>query len=79
MKGLRTIITISEQDKRWLATYSELHGISQAEAVRKGISCLKAAEGRSDFQMLVRNTAGLWKRGDGLSYQEKLRSEWEES
>ena len=41
MPGIRMIITLSEEDKRWLASYSHAHQISVAEAVRKGIRKLK--------------------------------------
>ncbi len=78
MKSARTIITISEQEKRWLAAYSGLHGVSLAEAVRRGIACLKAAEGDVAYREIVRKTKGIWKRGDALRYQEEIRSEWEE-
>ena len=76
MKSARTIITISEQEKRWLATYSGLHGVSLAEAVRRGIACLKAAEGHEAFRKLVQDTKGIWMRGDALRYQEEIRSGW---
>ncbi|MFZ3158266.1 MAG: hypothetical protein WA124_12270 [Smithella sp.] len=76
MKNPRTIITISEEEKRWLATYSGLHGVSLAEAIRRGIACLKSAEGDNTYCKLVQNTTGIWKQGDGLTYQNKIRSEW---
>ncbi|MCX5814659.1 MAG: hypothetical protein NTX75_00240 [Proteobacteria bacterium] len=76
MKSARTIITISEQEKRWLAAYSGLHGVSLAEAVRRGIACLKAAEGHGAYRKLVQDTQGIWMRGDALRYQEEIRSEW---
>lgn len=76
MKSARTIITISEQEKRWLAAYSGLHNVSLAEAVRRGIACLRAAEGPNAYRRIVERTAGIWKRGDGLRYQEEVRSEW---
>jgi hypothetical protein len=79
MKSARTIITISEQEKRWLSSYSGLHGVSLAEAVRRGIACLKATEGHDAYCKLVRNSAGIWKRGDALRYQEEMRSEWVKS
>lgn len=47
-----------------------------AEAVRRGIACLKAAEGHDAYCKIVRNTAGIWKRGDALRYQEEMRSAW---
>jgi len=59
MKSARTIITISEHEKRWLAAYSGLHGVSLAEAVRRGIACLKAAEGHDAYRRLVQNSAGI--------------------
>jgi len=77
MKSSRTIITISEQEKRWLAAYSGLHGVSLAEAIRRCIVCLKAAEGPNAYRKLVQNTVGIWNHGDGLSYQEEIRGEWE--
>jgi hypothetical protein len=77
MKTERTIITISEQDKRWLAAYGGLHGVSMAEAVRRGIACLKVTEGPDAYRRLVRETAGIWQQGDGLHYQKKMRSQWE--
>jgi hypothetical protein len=77
MKSTRTIITISEQEKRWLAAYSGLHGVSLAEAVRRGIACLKASEGHETYRNLVQDTRGIWMRGDALRYQEEIRSEWE--
>jgi hypothetical protein len=77
MKSARTIITISEQEKRWLSAYSGLHGVSLAEAIRRGIACLKAAEGHSAYRKLVQSTEGIWKRGDALRYQQEIRAEWE--
>jgi hypothetical protein len=77
MKSTRTIITISEQEKRWLAAYSGLHGVSLAEAVRRGIACLKAAEGHEAYRKFVQDTKGIWMQGDALRYQEEIRSEWE--
>lgn len=77
MKSARTIITISEQEKRWLAAYSSLHGVSLAEAVRRGIACLKVAEGPGAYRKIVQNTAGIWKGDDGLRYQGDIRAEWE--
>ncbi len=79
MKSTRTIITISEQEKRWLAAYSGLHGVSLAAAIRKAIACLKAAEGHAAYRKLVHDTEGIWMRGDALRYQEEIRSEWGKS
>lgn len=77
MKSSRTIITISEQEKRWLAAYSGLHGVSLAETVRRGIACLKATEGDAAYRKIVQNSKGTWNRGDALRYQEEIRAEWD--
>ena len=34
-------------------------------------------EQTDDFQKLLTATKGLWQQGDGLVYQQALRSEWE--
>lgn len=77
MAGKRMIITLSEEDKRWLASYSHAHQISVAEAVRKGIRKLKNDENNQTYRELVKSTSGVWKKGDGLSFQEKIRSDWD--
>ena len=73
----RTIITISDEEKRWLMTFSRAQRISLAEGVRRGISCLKASEGLKTYRKIIQETQGLWKKGKGLTYQEQLRSEWD--
>lgn len=79
MKSTRTIITISEQEKQWLTAYSGLHGVSVAAAIRRAIVCLKATEGHDAYRKLVKDTGGIWTRGDALRYQEEIRSEWGQS
>ena len=76
MGSIRTIITLSEEDKRWLESYSNAHQVSLAEAIRQGIRRLKDAELKETYRVLVQSTKGLWKRGDGLKYQREIRSEW---
>ncbi|MFH1489060.1 MAG: CopG family transcriptional regulator [Pseudomonadota bacterium] len=76
MRSQRTIITLSEEDKLWLEGYSKASGISMAEAVRRALVRLKDQDGRAAYQALVNQTKGIWKMGNGLAYQKKLRSEW---
>jgi hypothetical protein len=76
MANKRTIITLSEEDKQWLESYSSLHRVSLAEAIRKGIRKLKEAELFENYQTIVQNSKGLWKKGDGLDYQKAIRAEW---
>ena len=76
MGNLRTIITISEDDKIWLESYSKTSGVSMAEAIRQGIAKLREREEKNIFQTLIEETRGIWSKEDGLEYQQKLRSEW---
>jgi len=56
-----------------------VHGISLAEAVRRGVRRLKVAEQQEVYRALVEKTRGVWKKGDGLKYQKNVRSEWHET
>ncbi len=76
MGNTRTIITISEEDKKWIESYGKVHGISLAEAIRKGIRKLRESEKRDTYCTMIDKTKGLWKKGDGLKYQQRLREEW---
>jgi hypothetical protein len=77
MSTRRIIISIPDEDKLWLEGYSKTQKISVAEAIRQGIDQLKKSKRQQTYQKLVENTRGIWKKGDGLAYQEKLRAEWE--
>ncbi len=76
MASSRTLITIKNEDKKWLKNYSRIHDISMAEAVRQGIQKLKTSEGRNLYASLVKRTYGIWRHGDGLKYQKNIREEW---
>jgi hypothetical protein len=77
MGSKRTIITLSEEDKLWLEGYSKAFDISVAEVIRRGIKGLREGSESEAYHKLVENTQGIWKEGDGLSYQMDIRSEWE--
>ena len=76
MASKRIIISIPDEDKLWLEGYSKVHNISLAEAIRQGIGQLKKNLRHLTYQKLVERTCGLWKQGDGLDYQRKIRGEW---
>ncbi len=73
----RIIVTIQDEDKQWLEGYSKVQKISVAEAIRQGIGHLKKSHRHEIYEGLVERTSGIWKKGDGLDYQNKIRSEWE--
>ncbi len=79
MTNKRTIITLSEEDKIWLESYSKALNISVAEAIRQGIGRLREAKMQEGYERLVDNTRGLWNKGNGLKSQMNLRAEWDRS
>jgi len=76
MRNQRIIITIPPEDKTWLESYSKAHNISTAEAVRQGIRRLRQLSTQDTYQTLIESTRCVWREGDGLTYQQRLRSEW---
>ena len=78
MSSKRIIITLPAEDKHWLEGYSRAQKISLAESIRKGVQKLRKADGLKTYERLVESTYGLWKKGEGLAYQVKIRSEWKE-
>lgn len=39
---------------------------------------MKKRQRQKIIKNLLKSTAGIWKKGDGLAYQEKLGAEWEQ-
>lgn len=79
MPAKRIIITIPDEDKLWLDGYAKMHKISVAESIRQGIDLLKKGQRQESYQKVVEVTCGIWKKGDGLAYQQEMRGEWGES
>jgi hypothetical protein len=73
MPAKRIIITIPHEDKLWLDGYAKANKISVAAAIRQGISLLKEGQRQKAYQELLESTCGIWKKGDGLSYQQEIR------
>lgn len=46
-----------------------------ARLVREAIRRMRQQEDVS-LEELLRQTSGLWRRGDGLAWQRRLRKEW---
>lgn len=75
----RTIISLDQSDKAWLDQLAEHEQVPMTEIVRRAIKAYRLqleAESRPDLHSLLEQTKGIWKDGDGLAYQQKIRSEW---
>jgi hypothetical protein len=77
----RTIISISEDEKRWLENYSRKQGISSAEVVRRAIKEYRRNVSRRDQKTVIRETSGAWTslKGDSQDHVDRIRGEWERS
>lgn len=75
---VRTVISIDEDDKRWLDARAEAEGVPMTELIRRAVRLLRAQTGAETrtWQELHEATSGIWRRGDGLAWQRKLRREW---
>jgi hypothetical protein len=74
----RTIISLDEDDKRWLDELAAQEDVPMTELIRRAVRLLRSrqtGDGRG-LDELLSATAGTWKGEDGLSYQRRLRDEW---
>lgn len=77
---VRTIVSLDPEDKAWLDRKSQETGKSMTALVREAVGRYRAEDGRrrkSSLDDLVQKTRGLWKRGEGLAWQKKIRDEWQ--
>ena len=74
---IRTVISLDDDDKRWLDRRAEQQGVSMTELIRRAVRLLRGqtAEDYRSLEELLAATSGIWKQGDGLEYQNRLRDE----
>jgi len=71
----RMLISLEENDKRWLEQKARETGKPMSEVVRHAIRQAQQAE-QKPMEDLLAATKGLWRKGDGLRYQRQIRKEW---
>ena len=71
---MRTIIELPDDQVDALDGLCKQQKISRAEAIRRAVAALLAAEG----QRSAAEAFGLWSDGvdEGMKYQDRLRREW---
>lgn len=73
----RTLMTLDDQAKAWLAKRARAERVSMSEIVRRAVDRLRAEYERTQaLTQGLQQTAGIWKHGDGLDWQKRLRDEW---
>lgn len=75
---IRTLISLTEKDKRWLDSYSARHGQSAAETVREAIRRLRSVDAEREKAEILGQTGGLWegRKDDALDVVDRMRDEW---
>jgi hypothetical protein len=76
---IRTVISLDEESKKWLDQQAREENISTAELIRTAVRKYRDEKRREALPLkdLLEQTSGIWKRGDGLTYQRRLRKEWQ--
>jgi hypothetical protein len=75
---VRTLISLDEDDKKWLDERAAAEGVAMTELIRRAVRLLRqqARRPRPGLNELLKRTSGVWRQGDGLEYQRKTRREW---
>ena len=75
---VRTVISLEEQDKRWLDRTAHSEGVPMTELIRRAVRLLRQQlrRERPGLDDVLDRTSGSWTLGDGLAYQRKARREW---
>lgn len=76
---IRTVISLEKSEKKWLDKEAHRRHVRMTEVVREALRYYRKkleSEKALSPEELLNQTAGLWKKEDGLTYQEKLRDEW---
>jgi len=75
----RTLINLAPEDKQWLDAEARARGVSMASLVREAVHEYRVHEQAARHPTLgqaLADTAGIWRGGDGLAWQRRLRDEW---
>jgi len=75
----KTLINIDAGDKAWLDREARRQHVPMTELVRQAVRSYRIREESRRSPNLadaLARTAGLWRHGDGLAWQQRLREEW---
>lgn len=75
----RTLINLPEDDKNWLDREARSRRVSMAELVRDAVRKYRVQQESLEHPSLhaaLTRTRGIWRQGDGLAWQQRLRDDW---
>ena len=75
---VRTVISLEAKEKLWLDRAARAEGVPMTELIRRAVRLLReqSRRERPNLDDLLDATSGSFRRGDGLTYQRKVRREW---
>ena len=74
----RTIVTLEENDKRWLDKYSAENGRSTAETIRQAIKEFQKKMREGEYKNVLEKVFGVLKhKEDSVKFVRKIREEWD--
>ena len=75
---VRAVINLDPKDKAWLERKAKKERVSLARLIQRAVRRLRqdSEPPKPSLPDLLARTRGLWKRGDGLTYQHERRDEW---
>jgi len=76
---VRTQVYLTESQREELAAIAEAEGKKQSELIREAIDRLIDRAGSNRRQVVLRETAGIWKDRADLPDFKKMRTEWDRS
>jgi Arc/MetJ-type ribon-helix-helix transcriptional regulator len=78
---VRSIISLSEEDKKWLEHYGRKNRLSAAEVIRRALRLYRRELSKGGYERVLHESAGTWKsiKGDSQDYVEAIRAEWEKT
>lgn len=76
----RTLINLAPEDKTWLDNEARTRHVPMTELVREAVREYRIRQqslARPSLQAALERTAGIWRSGEALAYQQRLRDEWD--
>ena len=73
----RTVIDFDKENKTWLDQQAAARRMPMAELVRQAVRDFRIREqSRPSLTDVLQRTSGIWRGGDGLDYQQRMRRDW---
>jgi predicted transcriptional regulator len=76
---VRTVISLQDDEKRWLDRQAERAGTTMTEVVRQAIRSYRASGAKAasapTYADILKGAKGSWSQGDAVAWVRKLRAD----